>query len=240
MKNRLSIALTAFAISFGSNAAHSHGIWIAEHAGKNSIVYGHGAANDAYNTDKLKTVSGYDEAGATVDVTPIDLDDHVVLAKDPKLALVTAVLDNGHWTKDTSGKWHNLPKNEVKSAESAGHYLKYTKAIFNGDANTLKPVGQPLEIIMLTNPLTLKAGDKLPVQVLMNGEPAPGAKLIAEYTTDSENSVKTDENGEAIITIRNNGLNVIAATLDETLTDNPKADKIGHFATFSFAYGHSH
>lgn len=240
MKNRLSIALTALAISIGSNPANSHGIWIAEHAGKSAIVYGHGAASDGYNTDKLKTFAGYDVAGAPLEITAIDLDDHVAFAKDSKIALVTAVLDNGHWTKDISGKWHNLPRNEVKDAESAGHYLKYTKAIFHEDANTLKPVGQPLEIIMLTNPLTLKAGDKLPVQVLMNGEPAPGAKLIAEYTTDSENSVKTDENGEAIITIRNNGLNVIAATLDETLTDNPKADKIGHFATFSFAYGHSH
>ncbi len=45
--------------------------------------------------------------------------------------------------------------------------------------------------------------------------------------------VVADGKGEAVVTIRNDGLNVVAASHDEPLAGNPDAEKRGHFATLA-------
>ena len=240
MKFKPHWVIAPFLLAALPGSAAAHGIWIAEQAGKHAVVYGHGAANEAYDTAKLKTFAAFDLAGLPLAVTPEDLDDHVVLKKNDQQALLTATFDNGHWTKDTDGKWHNQPKTAVKNAVSAGHYMKYSKSVLDEKANTLNPVGHPLEIVTVTNPLSLKTGDTLSLQVLLNGTPASGAKVYFDYVSAGNSTLQTDKNGEVTFPIRNDGLNVIAASLDEKLVGNENADVIGHFATFSFAFGHSH
>jgi uncharacterized GH25 family protein len=99
----------------------------------------------------------------------------------------------------------------------------------------------PLEIVPLKNPLTLKQGDTLPIQVYANGKPAADVEVVAEFVTDRENNVvKTDSEGKAEITIRNNGLNVLATETSEPIADTTKADKLAKFATLSFTFAADH
>lgn len=60
-------------------------------------------------------------------------------------------------------------------AESSSRFEKFTKALINGDqadeAFVTKPLGHVLEIVPMSNPAMLKAGDELEVQVLHNGQP---------------------------------------------------------------------
>lgn len=68
----------------------------------------------------------------------------------------------------------------------------------------IRPVGQKLEIIPLTNPNRLQPGDTLAVRVLLEGKPAPGYDVSATslYAPNSvPQKMVTDDAGEARFTI---------------------------------------
>lgn len=53
---------------------------------------------------------------------------------------------------------------------------KFSKAIINArvdDDTWSKPIGDRVEIVIKTNPATIKVGDEVPIQVLYNGNPRP-------------------------------------------------------------------
>ena len=62
------------------------------------------------------------------------------------------------------------------------HILAKTIIIAGGKDNNLGySAGQPLEVIPLTNPHTLKQGDKLSLKVLFDGKPLANATVKATY-----------------------------------------------------------
>ena len=65
-------------------------------------------------------------------------------------------------------------------------------------------MGAKMEIVPLKNPLTLKAGDKLPLLVLYEGKPLAGATVTAEGI--GKDALKTDANGRAEVAITKEGL----------------------------------
>nr|WP_319515226.1 DUF4198 domain-containing protein [uncultured Cohaesibacter sp.] len=230
-------ALVSFGLTVG--AANAHGVWIAERHGENAVVYGHGGDDDAYSPDKVKSLVAKTEDGSIVDLALEKRSDHILFKPNKEIATVAVELDNGIWTMDKDKKWHNKAKNDVPNAVAAGHYIKYGVSLLKSIGGTLKPQGLKLEIIPLKDPLSLKAGDELPIQVLYNGKAAADVEVIAEYTTESEViSTHTDAEGKAMITIRNQGLNVVAADLTEALENKSEADRVGYMATFSFTLSH--
>jgi len=76
-----------------------------------------------------------------------------------------------------------------KSGEDANpvkkKYSKHVKAIFqvgskrSNDFNTI--LGYPTEFVPLNNPYSLKIGDELQMQLLINGKPASGEMVYASY-----------------------------------------------------------
>ena len=95
-------------------------------------------------------------------------------------------------TKEVRDEWNNMeaPKRwrEV--------YVKHAKTFIavgdsGADNSWSEPVGMSLEIVPLTNPTTLKAGQEFSVRVLKNGAPYPnfrlgmvlGGKLKGEFGT---------------------------------------------------------
>ena len=72
-----------------------------------------------------------------------------------------------------------------------------------------------------------------------DGKPVPDAKVTAEYTTASDEPVlKTDSQGKLTIRIRNQGLNVVVASISEKTPGNADQDEIGRLATLAFTLGH--
>lgn len=222
--------------------AMAHGIWIAQRHGDLATVYGHGASDEAYDPAKVTQATGHLEDGTTAPATTEDHGNHVLVVPPKDAAVVTATMDNGYWSEGPDGKWVNKPKSEVDGAKQAGRYLKHTVAILDHTPLATKAKGIALEIVPERNPTELSPDDELVVTVLLNGKPLADTLVIQEYTTDSENkSVRTDAKGRASVTVRNNGLNVIAVSAEEPSQEPEKADRVGHFATLSFSVDrHAH
>ncbi|WP_120496584.1 DUF4198 domain-containing protein [Kiloniella sp. EL199] len=233
--------LPALLFALLPTASFAHGIWITDRFGEPSIVYGHGASDDAYQAEKLKSVQIHTSDGKVSKGETRETDSYIKLKIPQKTQAVTAAFDNGYWTKDAKGKWHNLKKSEVENPVSSGHYFKYTTHIPLGATALEKPFGLPLEIYPLQNPHTMEQGDKLALRVLLNNEPAKGLKVIADYINDeAATKLITDDKGEVSITIRNQELNVIAVSTTKELKDKTHADEEGYFSTLSFTLEHKH
>ncbi|CAA6813792.1 MAG: Putative ABC-type Co2+ transport system, periplasmic component [uncultured Thiotrichaceae bacterium] len=218
-------------------AVHAHGIYAAQRQSEMVFVYGHGPSDETFDAEKYQGAVAYDKDGKKTEITTEYKHGYPVLPKDENIALVAASYDNGFWSEKPDGEWENLPKPEVEGAKQGGHYMKYSTSIMSADAKAGTVLGLPLEIVPLKNPLTLKQGDTLPIQVYANGKPAADVEVASEFVTDRENNVvKTDKDGKAEITIRNNGLNVLATETSEPMKDTTKADKLAKFATLSFTF----
>nr|WP_319515134.1 DUF4198 domain-containing protein [uncultured Cohaesibacter sp.] len=220
-------------------AANAHGVWVAERHGENAVVYGHGADDDAYSPDRIKSLVAKAADGTPVELVLEQREDHILFKPNKGIATVSVELDNGIWTMDKSKKWHNKAKSDIPDAVSAGHYIKYGVALLKSIGDDIKPQGLEFQIVPLEDPMSLKAGDELSIQVLYDGEPAKDVEIMAEYTTQSEVvSAHTDADGKATIKVRNQGLNVVAADLREKPEDKSEADQLGYMATFSFTLPH--
>ena len=86
------------------------------------------------------------------------------------------------------------------------HYTKTIIAAFGEDAGWDEPLGLKTEIVPLTRPFGLYAGNLFQGIVLVDGEPAPGTEVEVEYYNKDEKIkapndyfitqvVKADENG---------------------------------------------
>ncbi len=86
------------------------------------------------------------------------------------------------------------------------HWTKTYLAAFGGAEGWDEPVGLETEIVPLTRPFGLYAGNAFQGRVMMNGEPVPGAEVEVEYYNEGKRAeapnehmvtqvVKADENG---------------------------------------------
>ena len=99
----------------------------------------------------------------------------------------------------------------------------------------------PLVILPQDDVVHSKIGEHIDVVVYHMGEPVADAKIIADYVGDSETVVATtDAEGKANLAVRNQGLNVIAASykVDPPADEQDKADKVSYTATLSFVNEH--
>lgn len=221
--------------------AGAHGIWIAERHGTQAVVYGHGASDEAYDPQKLKTVKAKNVDGKEVAVEIVRKEDHALLRVPKDAVVVSGTFDNGFWAEGPDGKWVNKPKSEVPGAKQSSQSQKFAVAILDHLRKKPEPQGMPFEIVPLMDPTILKAGNELPVQVLFDGKPVEGVEVAADYVNDSHAApVKTDAEGIARISIRNAGLNVVGAGYSKPLSDSKEADKLSYFTTLTFNLDHHH
>ncbi len=221
--------------------AHPHGIWIAERHGTQAVIYGHGASDEAYDPQKLKSVTAKNANGKKMDVKIERLKDHALLVIPEGAAIVSGIFDNGFWAEGPDGKWTNKPKSEVPGAKRSSQSQKFAVAILDHLRRKPEAQGLAFEIVPLFDPTILEAGRELPVQVLLDGKPVEGVAVTADYINDSHAApVKTDTEGVANITIRNAGLNVVGASYSMSLADTSKADQLSYFTTLTFNLDHHH
>lgn len=232
----LTIALAVVAVQmFAGSPAAAHGAWIAERWGELAVIYGHGAGDDPYDPGKISRIDALDESGAKIAVTVNRAKNHATLTPAAEPAVMILEFDNGFWSKDAAGKWHNKPKSEVEGAVEGGRYLKNNVTLLHMHGSMPALPRQPLQIVPLANPTGLKAGDKLKIRVLFEGAPLAGAEITPDYVNRSGKTAgRTDANGELEIELGNDGLNVIAVSHTVPLADDPQADEVGYTATLSF------
>ncbi|CAK8724229.1 DUF4198 domain-containing protein [Candidatus Electrothrix laxa] len=154
---------------------------------------------------------------------------------------VAALRKSGFYTKTTEGGKRQSKeglKNVIKCSRShmaSKALLAVGDAAINMDIN---PVGHPLEIIPRVNPAALRAGDDLPVQVLLKGKPYSG-RIFATYMGFSTEkdvfayTAKTDRQGIGKIHLLQSGIWLIKAEYEEPYPDQNVCDVESFSATLT-------
>ena len=121
-------------------------------------------------------------------------------------------------------------------------YSRCLKAILQvGDApddTPTKPVGQVLEIVPEVNPYRLKAGDELPVRVLLDGKPLAGAAVTAHHRAgDALTTVSavTSAEGKASFKLTKAGPWLVRLVHMRRCAADPAADWESYWAAVTFA-----
>lgn len=226
-----------------ASAAQAHGIWFAQRAKQLALIYGVGA-DDLDIVKRLPLVQGV--AGYDADYKPVPTalratGPVVVVDSDAPAAVVTAFMDYGVWSKTPDGEWHKKGRDEVPTAVSAEKTMKY--AVHIGGTLT-KPLpalaGQKIQIVPVAAAIPQQMGQPIKLRILFDGKPMAGVSVINDYVNDPDQvPVKSAADGTVTVPVRNQGLNVIAATYIGPSDQPAKYDRIEYRGTLSFVLPHA-
>jgi len=222
-------------------AADAHGIWFEQRAKQLVIVYGIGA--DDLETVKrlpmMENIKAYDADYQPIAASARAFGPAVVVDTDAQPTVSAAVLPYGVWSRVGDAEFEKKTLEEMPNATISTKNMKYAVGIEGTLTKPLAPLpDQTLQIIPVgTIPLTL--GSPLKYQVLYNGKPIAGARMINDMINDPDAKEQlTGADGTLTMPVRNQGLNVIRAVYDGP-SDQPKLYKqIEHTATLSFVLPH--
>ncbi len=240
ISRRLCFAVVALA---ASSASWGHGLWFAQRADRLALVYGDGAEDldVVKRLPKITSVSGVNVQGESV---PIRIEPEGRLAfvnLESKPAIVTAIMNNGLWSRDAAGKWFGKGKDEVPGATVSGRYFKYATHLVTLPMGAIKPVsGLPLQIVPVGATFPRNKDESLTVRVLFDGKPLAGAKVWQDILTDPDATPRlTDAEGKVTLPVRNQGLNVVKTEHETAPADPAKTNMTHHVATLSFMLEHA-
>jgi uncharacterized GH25 family protein len=175
--------------------AFSHNLWLNPgdfHPEVGTVVdigvgWGHtfpaGRVDQELKEDRVEEIKAVDPDGIAVDLTKERVDLYKLKVEKAGAYVVTAKIKPGFFAMTPEGRKWGDKKAVSNSVKCTNFHIEAKTAIVAGgaDKNLGTPAGQALELIPLSNPGRLKAGDKLPVKVLFNGEPLADAKIKATY-----------------------------------------------------------
>jgi nickel transport protein len=210
----------------------AHDTWVAQEGDGLVVLRGHdGKGGDLYKPENVKEAKAFDAGGKEQPITIKAAENKALLPTDKAPALVGIVYYSGNWVKTPEG-WKNVSKREAKEVLESSRGTTYSKNLFQWHDAFAKSLGAKMEIIPLKNPLALKVGDTLPVQVLYGGKPLTNVGLKGEGHGQAE--MTTDAQGQAAITLRRDGLYIISANLKTPLPNDPDADALSETANLTF------
>lgn len=208
--------LAAIASASWTGLASAHDIWITlagPAAARRAVInYGHPYDRDPTVADKIIDIFAMSANGRqslmkgltferegqwyVVETQPFHDD-------DPTLFAVR--YDNGYWVKTADG-YRNATKREVPDALGSLWSVKFGKALSGPGAPWDKVLGHELEIVPLSDPLTVKPGQTLRLRVLFRGKPLAGGKVergdgLTPVPEDDIPRFTTDADGVAAIPI---------------------------------------
>ena len=125
-------------------------------------------------------------------------------------------------------------------------YSRRAKALVQVGPATDKPqpwvtraVGLSLEIVPEVNPYALGAGGELPVRIIYEGKPLPGATVMLnnlQFDGRPLETVVTDAAGRAVFKFPRNGAWQLNVLWTKPLVGNPKADFDTTFSSLTFGF----
>jgi nickel transport protein len=219
----------------------AHAIWIVkgENQGEYKVVFGHPEENkpEAYDSIKFQEATAYAGNGMSIPLTVKREDDGVTLVSQENITALTAKHDNGYFITVGENQSRNVFRPEALKANNqetkVTHTYKFAKAFYEQSRLVFQPLGLPLEIIPRQDPYSVGAGEKLEVQVLYQGKPQEG--VTVEYA--GEEPVKTNAQGVASITFKQQEVQVIEAEYRMPSTDDAATDEISYATTLTLDKG---
>ena len=157
--------------------------------------------------------------------------DSALLVPKGEASVITMTVDDGFWVKTIMGLKKGTKREGRKRVIESYQAMDCSKAILAWGEAVGNPLGLKLEIVPLQNLFEVKAGQKLPVKVLLDGEPLANVEVESiEHTR----TAKTDAKGIAEVPLSGEGLKVITARHRMPLKGNPDADALKLTATLTF------
>ncbi|WP_067734230.1 DUF4198 domain-containing protein [Novosphingobium naphthalenivorans] len=248
MRFRLSHVAAATAVLAGTFGmcleAQAHGIWFAQRARQIALIYGIGSddLDMVQRLPLLGPVTGYDADWKPVPIR-VEADGAIPVVKsEAPYAAAAAIMDYGIWTKRKSdGEFVKKPRDEVPDVQFSERTFKYTVFL----AKPLKqkvPLlpGHRLQIVPEGTDIPQELGQPVTFKVYLDGKPAAGAQILTDFVNDPDMPpLMTGPDGTVSFRLRNQGLNVIAATIIGKTDQPTKYDYIEYRATLSFILPHA-
>lgn len=229
-------AVLTLALALQAGSVQAHGLWVAQRAGQWAAVYGEGAEDEAYEPTAIQRVEAWNEQGQAAGWRSEIRAGQWRLVPEEPVARLALRLDAGAWREMTDGRW-------LADGQAAGtgevrrtwRLLRYASAVLAPSAEPARPLGLPLEIVPLKDPLALRKGDRLPLRLLLRGQPLANAKLIGDFINDDQAvPLRTDVDGLVVVRLGSNGLNVIQASHAEACQAECTSERVAHSTTLSF------
>ncbi|KXU34427.1 hypothetical protein AXK12_00505 [Cephaloticoccus capnophilus] len=228
MKLRYLLSSLLLGTLAAAQAAHAHGFWIEPRYGRLEAVFGHGPAVEAYPTDHLFAAWAYAPDGSPIRVDIQRTETHALLVpRQNEAAVVLASLD---------AKFFRPEDSATKNIKNAFIVLREGARL-----DQIKDIR--LVLVPEVDPLKVGPGNPLPIRVYVDGKPAAGVRIMADYrgvgTTAFESAATTDAEGRASIIVRNAGLNVLAGFIAETDENGEQTFLHTTLAFLGLPYEHS-
>lgn len=225
---RLPLLLAVLAIA---PPAFAHDLWLKKDGKRWTLYQGHrhsahaGAETLAYGSTFVTDARCLDLRGGP---RPLAVAGTSPWTASGDCAALRIDVSSGYWSK-TPWETKNQPKNEVPGALKSWLSTESLKRIDRWSPTFGQPLGSGLEVVPTTDPLALKAGDKLVVRVTLDGQPRAGVPVAYHGDTRGE----TDPDGRVAIRLRHPGVQLISASVELPLKDG-KADVALQAATLQF------
>jgi nickel transport protein len=168
-----------------STAALAHHTWLSRDAASGDVVmlWGHpGHDPEGPNKGAVVELKVYGPDGKATEISARLEKKGAPLAMpmpEGKVFAVAGFTDNGFMVDTADRKYVRTNKLVVKDATKSIWSRQYAKMILPGAtaAQYAKPLGQLVEIVPMSDPYALKAGEKLKVKVLYQGKPVANGSL---------------------------------------------------------------
>lgn len=231
IKNKILPALFLAMILAGPGWAHD--LWVTKTDEGYAVMRGHIPDRfDPYDPTCMQEPAAWDAKGAPLSLERTDGKERVMLQFPSDPALVAAVSKWGYRIIDNQGKKQFLSRVEAVEkgikVKEAFYSTQFSKTLFSFSETFTRPLGVKFEVIPLKNPLTLRPGEELPVQVFFDGEPLAGGKIERGKKMDP---METDANGTARIPVQASGWQKILVTHD---IPSPERQDIDYYKYFAF------
>lgn len=216
-------SITVATLLLASVAAHAHDYWF-EPAGDDFMLHrGHRFSQHSGSKEvpfEAKIVTGaYCLRRGESQPRPAATSKGYPLRVQGPCQAVMVTADSGYWSQTLTGTT-NQPKNKAFGALRSWHAIESVKRLENWSERLSRPFAEELELTLAENPFRLQAGDKLRLTATLRGKPAQGVTVA--YDGDPRGVTGSD--GRINIRLRHAGLQVITASLEESL-DSGQADK---------------
>jgi nickel transport protein len=212
-------------------SAHGHDLWLEKEPGGLTLYYGHkrsahgGEKFLEYKPDLVKEASCFDRSGTRM---TFEAQDGYPYRMMGKCAVAYVLTSSGYWTKTPYGT-KNVPRAEARMPIKSWQSYESVKRIDSWDERLAAPLSGGLEMTPREDPLGLKKGEKLRLQVTFDGRPVEG--VVVSY--DGKPRGESDREGRINIRLRHGGFQVIQAGYHRP-DGSGKADEVVHSANLNF------
>lgn len=212
-------------------AGMAHELWLEPASGGMVLRYGHshsshdGEALIAYGPDFVKAVDCVQGDGRALDI--VSSSTAPLLIQD-ECAVLHVLVSSGFWARTTRGL-RNQPAAELDGVLRSWESFEGVKRIESWSEALAQPLSNALEVTPRHDPFRLRPGDKLRLQVTLEGRPVQGATVAY----DGEPRGVTDSQGAVNIRIRHGGTQFVSAGLDAPRNDG-RADTTIHATALMF------